>query len=228
MLDPDDRDAARAHVLDQRDQLAAFVLGQAAGDLVEQQQRAAWSPARAPAPAACDRAASDPPARRWPCRPARSVPACRRSVVDRAPRARRRRRPRPPARSRTRSCRRTAAGSGTSARAPGGSACSGGSRVMSSPSKSDAAARPAPTVPVAMSNSVVLPAPFGPMMPSASPSCEREIDAVGDHHGAEALVDLLEREDGGHAVQSTRCHARRERGIQVLQRSASDGVDGRA
>ena len=37
MLDPDDRDAGRADVLDQRDQRAAFVLGQAAGDLVEQQ-----------------------------------------------------------------------------------------------------------------------------------------------------------------------------------------------
>ena len=40
MLDPDDRDTAGAHVLDQRDQRCAFVLGEAAGDFVEQQH--AW------------------------------------------------------------------------------------------------------------------------------------------------------------------------------------------
>ena len=66
---------------------------------------------------------------------------------------------------------------------------------MSSPANST---RPASgrNVPVAMPNSVVLPAPFGPMMPSASPSLEREVDAVGDDHRAEALGDFLEGEDG--------------------------------
>ena len=37
VLDPHDRDAAGAHGLDQRHQHAAFVLGQSAGDFVEQQ-----------------------------------------------------------------------------------------------------------------------------------------------------------------------------------------------
>src|SRR5262245_27940709 len=37
VLDPDDRDAAAANVADQVDQRRAFVLGQAAGDLVEQE-----------------------------------------------------------------------------------------------------------------------------------------------------------------------------------------------
>src|SRR5262245_37843029 len=45
---------------------------------------------------------------------------------------------------------------------------SGASRVMSAPSNSTRPESGA-TVPVAMPNSVVLPAPFGPMMPSASP-----------------------------------------------------------
>src|SRR5215472_5467171 len=47
--------------------------------------------------------------------------------------------------------------------------CSGASAVMSEPAKST---RPASgrTLPLTMPNSVVLPAPFGPMMPSASPS----------------------------------------------------------
>src|ERR1035437_1197074 len=46
---------------------------------------------------------------------------------------------------------------------------SGGRRGMSSPAKITRPASGA-TVPAAMPNSVVLPAPFGPMMPSASPS----------------------------------------------------------
>ena len=46
---------------------------------------------------------------------------------------------------------------------------SGVSRVMSRPSNSTRPESGA-TVPVIMPNSVVLPAPFGPMMPSASPS----------------------------------------------------------
>ena len=37
VLDPDDRDAAAANIPDQIDQRHAFVLGQAAGDLVEEQ-----------------------------------------------------------------------------------------------------------------------------------------------------------------------------------------------
>ena len=57
------------------------------------------------------------------------------------------------------------------------------------------------TVPVMMPNSVVLPAPFGPMMPSASPRSEREVDVVGDDHGAEALGDFFEGEDGGHQLR---------------------------
>ena len=57
VLDPDDRHAAAADVPDQLDQRRAFVLGQAAGDLVEQQHaRLAWR-ARARARAACGRAA---------------------------------------------------------------------------------------------------------------------------------------------------------------------------
>ena len=38
MLDPDDRDAGLADVADGGDELEAFALGQAAGDLVEQQK----------------------------------------------------------------------------------------------------------------------------------------------------------------------------------------------
>ena len=38
MLDPDDRRAARVNFLDGLDQFAALVLGQSAGDLVEQQK----------------------------------------------------------------------------------------------------------------------------------------------------------------------------------------------
>src|SRR4029078_7592539 len=37
MLDPDDRNTARAHVLDEGNQRCAFMLGEAAGDLIEQQ-----------------------------------------------------------------------------------------------------------------------------------------------------------------------------------------------
>src|SRR6516225_605625 len=47
--------------------------------------------------------------------------------------------------------------------------CSGGKRVMSAPLQMTRPESGA-TVPLAMPNSVVLPAPFGPMIPSASPS----------------------------------------------------------
>src|SRR5579859_4437166 len=47
--------------------------------------------------------------------------------------------------------------------------CAGGARVMSRPPYSTRPPSGA-TLPLTMPNSVVLPAPFGPMMPSASPS----------------------------------------------------------
>src|SRR5579872_7033453 len=47
--------------------------------------------------------------------------------------------------------------------------CAGGARVISRPAKSTRPPSGA-TLPLMMPNSVVLPAPFGPMMPSASPA----------------------------------------------------------
>ena len=63
-LDPDDGDAAVADAANESDQRLALVIGQAAGNLVEQQQARARTRARAPVRAACGRAASANPAGR--------------------------------------------------------------------------------------------------------------------------------------------------------------------
>ena len=49
--------------------------------------------------------------------------------------------------------------------------------------------------PASTLSSVVLPAPFGPTMPTASPSLMRQIDVVEHHKRAEALVDTRCGED---------------------------------
>jgi hypothetical protein len=50
-------------------------------------------------------------------------------------------------------------------------------------------------LPVIRLKSVDLPAPFGPMMPKASPSRHREADIVGHLQLSEALGDVVEFED---------------------------------
>ncbi len=169
VLDPDDRHAAATDLLDQRDQRRAFVLGEAAGDLVEQEQaRPGRERAGELQPLAVEQASAHRPDG-WPSGRARIARARRRSGRRcRARCGRRRTRP-PPPRSRTPSCRRTAAEFGRSAPCRAGSGVRVASRVMSAPAKMTRPASGA-TVPVAIPNSVVLPAPFGPMMPSASPS----------------------------------------------------------
>ena len=47
-----------------------------------------------------------------------------------------------------------------------------------------------------MPNNVVLPAPFGPIMPSASPSASARSIAVGNHNRPKPLGDFVERKDG--------------------------------
>ena len=127
------------------------------------------SRARAPAPAACARAASASRRARWR---AASRPVCSRispqQCVDVALALCRGHGRRRPADSRTRSDSRTAAGSGRSGRCRRCSADAAACAVMSRPSRRivpASGARP----PAIRLNSVVLPAPFGPMMPSASP-----------------------------------------------------------
>ncbi len=119
VLDPDDRHTLGLEPADGPDQDVDLVLGEAAGDLVEQQQARPRRRGRAPARAACGRAAAASRPDGWR-RASRSGSSA--SAVDRSrsmPIARpRRRTSRPRGRSRRRSSRRTAAGSGTCARCP--------------------------------------------------------------------------------------------------------------
>ena len=50
--------------------------------------------------------------------------------------------------------------------------------------------------PVIRLNSVVLPAPFWPMMSRRSPGCDREVDRGGDAQAAERLVQVAHLERG--------------------------------
>ena len=139
MLDPDDRHAALVDASDRLDQHAAFALGQAAGDLVEQQQsrfgrqRAgqfqplALQEAQAPAGwlARVDQPGLD-----------QDFGA---ALADLGLASCARRRRRRPAGSRTRSVSRKAAGSGRSGRRRQGSAASAAVRVTSRPIEIDGA-----------------------------------------------------------------------------------------
>ena len=111
------------------DQRAAFALGQAAGDLVEQQQSAARSPARAPVPAACGRAGSSDAGRMVGLvdQPGLVEDVARSGRPTSASRLASRRRRRRPAGSRTRSVSRRAAGSGSERPTPARQRCIGGS-----------------------------------------------------------------------------------------------------
>ena len=66
-------------------------------------------------------------------------------------------------------------------------------RVMSSPS-STMRPRSGRSMPVIRLNSVDLPAPFGPMMPSASPRASDEVDVAGDNDRTERFGDRLQLE----------------------------------
>ena len=103
----------------------------------------------------------------WRCAPRRRTPSasaalrparCAASSIARA---------RPPS-SRAPSCRGTAGRPGSCDRDHVGARCRAESSVMSWPSRIDAAAVDG-VYPLMRSNSVVLPAPFGPMMPTISP-----------------------------------------------------------
>ncbi len=129
---------------------------------------ARW-PARAPARAACARAGSArrPSRLAWPASPVSSQD---RGAARRPTSRSRLRRPKAAATSRFSNTVSRSNGCGIWKRAADARAAarSGGARVMSLPSKR---MRPAfgRRLPVIRLNSVVLPAPFGPMMPSASP-----------------------------------------------------------
>ena len=96
--------------------------------------------------------------------------------------------------SRTPSCPRTAAGSGACAPGPGGSARRRTSAVTSAPLKLMLPALGG-CAPDSTESSVVLPAPLGPTMPSASPRADVEVDAVEHHKRSEALVEPVGHED---------------------------------
>src|SRR4051794_11151481 len=84
---------------------------------------------------------------------------------------------------------------------------SGGSRVTSSPAKITLPASGA-TVPVAMPNNVVFPAPFGPMMPSASPSpSARSIPSATTT--APKRLEIFSRERMGKLTQRLQLPAER-------------------
>ena len=73
-------------------------------------------------------------------------------------------------------------------------------RVTSMPSKRIVPAS-ACTVPAIRLNSVVLPAPFGPMMPERLALGERQRDVVGDLQGAVAFRQVGDGEEVGHATR---------------------------
>ena len=202
----------RANVADQLDQRRAFVLGQAAGDLVEQQHaRRGGERARELEPLAVEQ-------REAAGRPVRLVGEA--ALLEQLDAARidvalalaaAEGRPPPPG-SRTRSCRLNGCGIWNERPMPMRQRRSGASRVMSVPANSTRRPASGATVPAMMPNSVVLPAPFGPMMPSASPSASARSIAVRHDHGAEPLGDLLEGEDGGmHVTRQPVRHPGRER-----------------
>ena len=59
-------------------------------------------------------------------------------------------------------------------------------------------------VPLTVPNSVVLPAPFGPIMPERLALQELKVDALGDDDRAETFDDLFKREQRrGHGNYST-------------------------
>ena len=197
MLDPDDRDAGRAHLLDEGDQRRAFVLGEAARHLVEQQQRAAWWRARGRARAACGRGASGCRRGGWRRRRGRIARGCPCSAHRR--RARAARPPKAAATTRFSNTVMSPNGCGIwNERAmPMRQRRGGGKRVMSAPSNRTRPASGA-IVPVMMPNRVVLPAPFGPMMPSASPGFKREVDADRRSRSAPNRFEILSSARMGH------------------------------
>ena len=97
----------------------------------------------------------------------------------------------------------------------------GGTDVISAPSNSTRPASAA-TVPVMMPNSVVLPAPFGPMMPSASPFPAAQVDAIGNDDGAEAFGDFFRGRGWGGMGGTFRSPARKRGGFIVESADCRD------
>ena len=186
MLDPDDRDAARLNSQDDVDQFARLGVGQAAADLVEQQHRGIGG----------ERAGEFEPlaveeAERLGAPVGDRRHAAQRERLDRAGLGASRASP-PPLAAATKTFSNTVMplngrGIWWVRTRPSRHRSAVGAPVTSSPRK-----RTLPPVgacaPTSTLSRVVLPAPFGPTMPTASSARERKVDAVQHHQRAEALV----------------------------------------
>ena len=176
--------------------VAAFALGQAAGDLVEQQQLAARSASARASSSRLRSSRVSVPATAvglgGEAGALEHVGAVRRTIS-------RSRRPRPKAAADERFSNtvRPSKGCGIWKRPADAHAAARSRRRRGSRRGRRSAMRAGigqARSPVIRLNSVDLPAPFGPMMPSASPRATAKVDAVGDHQGAEALRDVFESE----------------------------------
>src|SRR5262245_37700714 len=83
----------------------------------------------------------------------------------------------------------------------------GGAHVISTPSSSTRPASAA-TVPVMMPNSVVLPAPFGPMIPSASPCASARSSPSAMTMAPKRLEIFSRARMDGMTIEQTRCRPR--------------------
>ena len=170
VFDPDDGDALRAQLVDRRDQLAASA-SVSPPPISSSNSTAVWWPGPGRARVACGATARG--SRRAGSRPrrGRTAPALRCTVIGvlRAGRPRKTRRRR---RSRTRSSRRRDAGSGGPARCRAAAR-----RGLSRPAPRKLIVPSGRSEPASTFSSVVLPAPFGPTMPTASPA-RPQVDVV--------------------------------------------------
>ncbi len=186
----------RRRFLDGVDQFARLAVGQAAADLIEQQHaRPGRQRAGQLQPLAVEQAerfGAPVGERQHAAQPQRL--RCTRSHAS--PCAGRRSGWRRPTDSRTPSCRRTGAGSGACARCRGGSAPALAGRVTSSPRNTHARRHSAACAPESTLSSVVLPAPFGPTMPTASSARIAKVDAVEHHERIEPLVEFPRLKNG--------------------------------
>ena len=193
VLDPDHREAELvAHAADELRRGLHFGRGEARRDFVEQQH------ARPRAERHADLEQPLPRRRQAPAGSARHL-AEPEEAEDRA-RRRRTRRARDCARGRRtrgrtarsarRSCPGTRAASGTCARRRACAKTCAGRPVRSSPPSRSRPAVGAST-PESAWKKVVLPAPFGPIMPTSSPLADLELDRVDGDEAAEAHGDAL-------------------------------------
>ena len=179
---------------DRVDQLEHLGLGQAAGDLVEQQQRRL----RRQRPGQLEPLAVEQRQRagqrRWPCRACRPVRSASTaaSSLRAATAGRRRRTCCRRARSRTRVSPSNGRGICAVRPMPRRQRACAGCRLMSTPAEERRCRGRAAGRRRSRLSSVVLPAPFGPTMPRASPSATSNVNCVDHLQAAEALADVVD------------------------------------